>query len=72
MRDEGIPMSTDPASAGTPGTANPAASAPAKPASETRQALGAIRSGVVVMWWGFFDWLAVVSSRCPTKVSPPP
>ena len=54
-------MSTDPASAGTSGTTNPAPSAPAKPASETRQALRAIRSGVVVMWWGFFDWLAVVS-----------
>jgi sensor histidine kinase YesM len=28
---------------------------------ETRQALREIRKGIVAMWWGFFDWLAVVS-----------
>jgi LytS/YehU family sensor histidine kinase len=27
----------------------------------TRRALREIGNGIVVMWWGFFDWLAVVS-----------
>ncbi len=31
------------------------------PPSASGQALREIRSGVVAMWWGFFDWLAVVS-----------
>jgi len=29
--------------------------------SETRLALRAVRSAIVVLWWRFFDWLAVVS-----------
>ena len=29
--------------------------------SGTRQSLHQIRDGIVLMWWGFFDWLAVVS-----------
>ena len=34
-----------------------------------RQALREIRKGVVVMWWGFFDWLAVVSWKTLLLVS---
>lgn len=41
---------------------NPAAGrASAAPPAASKQALGQIRDGIVVMWWGFFDWLAVVS-----------
>ena len=29
--------------------------------TEARTALGQMRHGVVVAWWGFFDWLAVIS-----------
>ncbi len=40
-------------------SSNPGMGAPApKP---TRRALREIGNGIVVMWWGFFDWLAVVS-----------
>jgi LytS/YehU family sensor histidine kinase len=31
------------------------------PPSASGEALREIRNGVVAMWWGFFDWLAVVS-----------
>ena len=31
------------------------------PPSASSQALREIRRGVVAMWWGFFDWIAVVS-----------
>src|ERR1700693_6054737 len=34
-----------------------------------RQALREIRKGIVVMWWGFFDWLAVVSWKALLLVS---
>ncbi len=34
---------------------------PAAPPSDTRDALRQLRRGIVVAWWGFFDWLAVVS-----------
>jgi LytS/YehU family sensor histidine kinase len=33
----------------------------AAPPSGSRQALREVRSGIVVAWWGFFDWLALVS-----------
>jgi len=58
---EGTPMISDPVSPPTPGAADTGTRGPAQPPSETRQALREIRSGIVVMWWGFFDWLAVVS-----------
>jgi signal transduction histidine kinase len=35
----------------------------------TRQALREIRGGVVAMWWGFFDWLAIVSWKMLLLVS---
>ncbi len=34
-----------------------------------RQAFREIRKGVVVMWWGFFDWVAVVSWKALLLVS---
>jgi signal transduction histidine kinase len=36
-------------------------SSPASPPAATRQTLREIGDGIVVMWWRFFDWLAVVS-----------
>ena len=48
----------------TPGTESAAERGKRDPAarpSRTREALREIREGVVVVWWGFFDWLAVVS-----------
>jgi signal transduction histidine kinase len=49
---------------GQPGTDNAAergTSGPASRRSGTRHSLREIRDGIVVMWWRFFDWLAVVS-----------
>jgi sensor histidine kinase YesM len=50
-------MTTDARSAArsTPGSAT------SPPPSDARQALREFRRGIVVAWWGFFDWLAVVS-----------
>src|SRR6266566_7824454 len=44
----------------SPGTAERGKSGPASP-SGTRQTMREIRDDIVVMWWRFFDWLAVVS-----------
>jgi LytS/YehU family sensor histidine kinase len=44
----------------SPGTAERGKSGPASP-SGTRQTMREIGDGIVVMWWRFFDWLAVVS-----------
>src|SRR6202158_2984548 len=49
---------------GQPGTDNAGERGTSGPASRrpgTRQSLHEIRDGIVVMWWRFFDWLAVVS-----------
>src|SRR4051794_39028253 len=55
-------MKTDQNSAGADNAAERGKSLPAvKPPSETREALRGIRSAFVVLWWRFFDWLAVVS-----------
>ena len=35
----------------------------------TRQAFREIRKGIVVMWWAFFDWLAVVQWKALLLVS---
>src|SRR2546423_1580205 len=35
----------------------------------TRQALRELRKGIVVMWWSFFDWLAVISWKALLLVS---
>ena len=54
-------MTTDQRNPGTDNAAERGKSGPASRPSGTRQALREIRDGIVVMWWGFFDWLAVVS-----------
>ena len=49
---------------GSPGTDNAAERGKGGPDSRPmgiRQALREIRKGIVVMWWSFFDWLAVIS-----------
>src|ERR1700704_6263085 len=53
-------MNPDQRSPGSGKTAERGKSGPALP-SGTRQALREIRDGIVVVWWRFFDWLAVVS-----------
>src|SRR5512137_537603 len=62
-------MSTDRRSPGTDNAAKPGASGPAAERTTTRQALREIRGGIVAMWWGFFDWLAVVSWKTLLLVS---
>jgi signal transduction histidine kinase len=56
----------------SPGIAEPADSsgggAGSRPTT-TRQALREIRVGIVAMWWGFFDWLAIVSWKMLLLVS---
>jgi LytS/YehU family sensor histidine kinase len=49
---------------GSPGSDNAAergTSGPAARSAGTKAALHEIRDGIVVIWWGFFDWLALVS-----------
>ena len=55
-----------------PGTDNAAERGRSGPASRPmgiRQALREIRKGIVVMWWGFFDWVAAVSWKALLLVS---
>ena len=62
-------MSTDQP---TPSTASAAERGKSDPASQPmgiRQAFREIRKGIVVMWWGFFDWLAVISWKALLLVS---
>jgi hypothetical protein len=54
-------MNADQRIPGTDNTAERGKSGPALRPSGTRQTLREIRDGIVVMWWRFFDWLAVVS-----------
>jgi hypothetical protein len=54
-------MNIDQRSPGTDNAAERGKKGPASRPSGTRQTLREIRDGVVVMWWRFFDWLAVVS-----------
>ena len=51
---------TPPRTSATPQSVGSAETAAAPP-SPSGQALREIRKGVVAMWWGFFDWIAVVS-----------
>ena len=53
-------MNPDQRSPGSGKIAERGKSGPASP-SGTRQTLREIRDDIVVMWWRFFDWLAVVS-----------
>jgi sensor histidine kinase YesM len=57
-------MSTDERSSDTGGKSDPAS----RPMG-IRQALREIRKGIVVMWWSFFDWLAVISWKALLLVS---
>jgi hypothetical protein len=56
----------------SPATDEPAdrggGAAAARPAT-TRAALREIRAGIVAMWWGFFNWLAIVSWKMLLLVS---
>src|SRR5436190_17561371 len=54
-------MNTDQRSAGTDNAADRAKTGPASRPMGIRQALREICKGIVVMWWAFFDWVAVVS-----------
>jgi len=54
-------MSTDPNRPKTDDAATRVASVAAPRSTTTREALRGIRNGVVAMWWGFLDWLAIVS-----------
>ena len=62
-------MNTDQRSPGTDNAAERGKSDPASRPMGIRQALREIRKGIVVMWWGFFDWLAVVSWKALLLVS---
>jgi len=62
-------MSTDQHSASADKTAERGQSGPAAGPMGFRQALREIRKGIVVMWWGFFDWVAVVSWKALLLVS---
>ena len=62
-------MNTEQRSPGTDIAAERGKSGSDSRPSGTRQALREIREGIVVMWWGFFDWLAVVSWKTLLLVS---
>ena len=62
-------MNADQRSPGTDNAAERGTSGSAARPSGTRQSLRQIRDGVVVMWWGFFDWVAVVSWKTLLLVS---
>src|SRR6266478_7474375 len=62
-------MNTDQRSPGTDNAAERGKSGPASRPMGIRQALREIRKGVVAMWWGFFDWLAVISWKALLLVS---
>jgi sensor histidine kinase YesM len=62
-------MNTDPRNPGTHNAAERGRSDPAPGPLGVRQAFREIRKGIVVMWWGFFDWVAVVSWKALLLVS---
>jgi len=62
-------MTTDPRNPRTDGTAAHGKSDAASRPMGIRQAFREIRRGIVVMWWGFFDWVAVVSWKALLLVS---
>jgi signal transduction histidine kinase len=66
---EGNTLNADRHSPGTDNTAERGRSGPASQPTTARQALREIRGGVVAMWWGFFDWLAIVSWKMLLLVS---
>ena len=62
-------MTTDQSSPDTGNAAERGKRGPGSPPMGIRQALRAIRKGIVVMWWGFFDWVAVVQWKALLLVS---
>jgi len=62
-------MNTYQRNPGTDGTAAHGKSDAASRPMGIRQAFREIRRGIVVMWWGFFDWVAVVSWKALLLVS---
>jgi LytS/YehU family sensor histidine kinase len=62
-------MNTDQPRPGTANAAEQGKSGPAPRPMGTGQALREIRKGIVVMWWSFFDWLAVISWKALLLVS---
>jgi hypothetical protein len=62
-------MNPDPRNPGTDGPADRGGSGAASRPTTTRQALREVRGGIVAMWWGFFDWLAIVSWKMLLLVS---
>jgi sensor histidine kinase YesM len=62
-------MSIAPRSPGTDDTAERGKTGAASRATTGGQALREIRGGIVAMWWGFFDWLAIVSWKMLLLVS---
>ena len=54
-------MSTDQSNPGASSAAKGGTGGPPPAPMGFRQALREMRKGIVAMWWGFFDWLAVVS-----------
>ena len=62
-------MNSDRRNPATDAPADRGGSAAASRPTTTRQALRDVRDGIVAMWWGFFDWLAVVSWKMLLLVS---
>ena len=62
-------MNADQPGPDTDNTAGRGRRDPASGPMGIRQAFREIRKGIVVMWWGFFDWVAVVSWKALALVS---
>ncbi len=62
-------MNTDKSGAATGSAAGRVRSEAALPPSDTRATLRGIGSAIVVLWWRFFDWLAVVPWKTLLMVS---
>ena len=62
-------MNSNQRNPGTDNAAERGRSAPASRPMGIRQAFREIRKGIVVMWWGFFDWVAAVSWKALLLVS---
>jgi LytS/YehU family sensor histidine kinase len=62
-------MTTDPPGAGAEKAAERGRRPSAAQPTDTRQALRGIGSAIVVLWWRFFDWLALVSWKMLLLVS---
>jgi hypothetical protein len=54
-------MASDPRNPGTDDTASRGNGSPAPRPSGPKQSLREVWDAIVVVWWRFFDWLAVVS-----------